>query len=655
MTRRLCAVTVCVALCAGAAQAQAPRLDGVRVNLWPSPRVVPADGKTASTVRAEFRDAGGRPIADGGTVVFRIEGGELSLGGDERRQVVTTTTEGGAATVYATSTAPGAARVYAELTTGEGRNRTTVTFVEEGSSLLGGVGVVQVRGGWVGYALDLALVEARDEAEVEFGGVRIVAQDVLQVDVNALTVTAVNARVEVNERSLQAQAVTYDLMTGEGALQRLGDVGVERFCFDCYSLEEREPEDELRGEQFRLNSAEAGAWAVADGVSIYPQEKIVLRSGALYTGGEKVLDLPTYWLIAMPGYTGTTHSQVLGVNSEGGLAVDFPYFYRVTETTTGAVKLQKGASSGSVIARDDWSLAVEEAYDTGTTEGSVSVTGLPRSDWGMEWRDQRDLGGRRDAHITAYTPDHESYYANANVYEWQGDRRLNLSASLQRPRGSNLSYGLSADWLTFNQPVRSLNASYRLGTAVGLRHVAGMDDGVVGEYQGYGSLDFRRERLSERTSLTPRLSNLFTWDTGGYQQNSLRGELELRQIVSSDKSVRLSYQAQLTSGDNAEGYEHLVNLNLRAYHGRRFRSYLSSTYDLSDEELYAFGVVDYDIDERWRLGLAGTYYQVDTGAYDDIEITVARDLGGTELGLRWSEASGRISVEVGEFTGLGLY
>ncbi len=646
-------VLAALMLCTGV-YGQAPRFNGVRVNLWPSPRVVPADGKSQATIRAELRDRNGRAVADGTTVVFRIEGGQLSLDGNERRQVITTETVNGAAEVYATGNEPGTATVYAELTTGQGENRVSVAFVEEGSTLLGGTEVVHVRGKWVGYALDLGIIEARDEAEVEFSGVTIRSPDVLQVDVNNLRLTAMNATVEARGRTIEANEISYDLMSGQGRLRRVGVAGYEELCFDCFTLEGREPEEPLSAEAFRLDTADAQVWAVASGVSVHPQEKVVLRNATLYAGGEKVMSLPRYWIIAMPGYTGTTHSRVVGVNSEGELAVDFPHFYRVTETRTSAIKLQHGASSGSVIARDDWSLALEESYDVGAAEGAVSLVGLPRDDWGLEWRDQRTLGGERDGYFTVYSPDHESWYADANVFEMRGNERLNLTATVQKPEGGDVSYAVGADWLTMNRPLGLWNASYRVGTSVGLRHAESLDQGLVGENQLYGAVDLPRYHVGERTSVTPSLSNLYTWDTEGYAQNSLRGELRLRQIVSSDKSLTFSYQAGLTSGDADRGFEHAVDLNLRAYHGRDISSYVTTTYDLSDKEFYGFGLVDYYIDDKWRVGLAGTYYDLSDGSYDDIEVTVARDVGPTEVGLRWSESSGRISLELGNFAGLGL-
>lgn len=641
-------------LCCGLAAAQMPRYDGVRINLWPSPRALPADGKSSATIRAELRDAASRPVADGTTVVFRVEGGALSLDGSERRQVVTTDTVGGAATVYVTSSEIGTATVHAEVATGEGKNQVTIAFVAEGSSLLSGTTVAHVRGNWVGYALDMAIIEARDEAEVEFAGVFVRSPDVLQIDVNRLTVKALNAEIEADGRTLHADDLSYNLLSGEGVLRRVGDEGVERKCFDCFTLQEREVERQITADTFRLATADAAIWAVADGISVHPHEKIVLRGATLYAGGDRVTDLPRYWVMAMPGYTGTTHSRVLGMNSHGEFAVDFPYFYRVDETRTGAVKIQRGATAGSVIARDDWSLALEEAYSNSRAEGSISLIGLPQDDWGLQWRDQRRLGSLGDGHFTVYSPDHHSYYGDASIYSWNAERRLNLTASLRLPRRENLSYAVGADWLTMNRPFGAWNASYRVGTAVGLRHVDGYDDGIVGENNLYAALDFPRAYLAERTSVSPSISNLFAWDTSGYARNSLRGELRMRHIVSSDMSINASYTGRYTSGDAASGYSHLLNLDLRAYYGRDISSYVTTSYDIGDERFYGFGLVDYRLDDSWRLNVAGTYFDHEDDAFSNVEVAVARKIGPTEVGLRWSEASGRISLEFGDFRGLGI-
>jgi hypothetical protein len=316
----LCALLSSVAL------AQAPRLDGVRIELRPNPRVVPADGQTASTVRAELRDTENRPVPDGTTIVFRIEGGSLDAGGGQRRSAVTVTTSGGAATVWATSTTVGSATIYAEVVTGGGRNQVQIHFTEEGATAVREARVVHVRGGWVGHAQELGMVEARTGArgpgQVVFGSVRIVA-DVVQVDTTTLVVKASDAIIQVGDKSIEALDLYYELMSGRGYVRRLGEEGVERLQFDCYTMQETAPEEPIAPEVFRLNQAEALTWAVARSVSIYPYQKIVLRNASIYVDGERLIKLPKYWLIAMPGYAGTTHSQMVSVNSAGELGVDF--------------------------------------------------------------------------------------------------------------------------------------------------------------------------------------------------------------------------------------------------------------------------------------------------------------------------------------------
>lgn len=648
-----CAVCLCVLL-SSVALAQAPRFDSVRIELRPNPRMVPADGQTSSTVRAELRDKENRPVPDGTVVVFRIEGGSLDAGGGQRRSAVTVTTSGGAVTIWATSTTVGSATIYAEALTGGGRNQVKIYFTEEGAAMVRQARVVHVRGGWVGYAQELSMVEARSgergRGQVVFGTVQIVA-DVVQVDTSTLVVKATDATIHVGDKSIEAPDLYYELMSGQGYVRRLGEDGVERLCFNCFTMETTTPEAPVTPEVFRLNQSEAVTWAVARSVSVYPYQKIVLRNASIYVDGDRFLRLPKYWIIAMPGYAGTTHSQMISVNSAGELGIDFPYVYRVTDTSTSSVNVQRGAANGSVIARDGWSLAIEEAYETDAVRGAVAVAGLPREDWGFEWREARQLDEHRELHVTAFSPDHQSTYLDTSMYKWASEYRLNMRGFYSRPHGYGDSYGMNADWLTHSRPLGKWAASYRLGTGVGAGHTDGRDDGLVGEHQVYAGLDFPRRFVSESTSLTPSFSNLFVWDTGGYHYESMRGELAMRRVINSNASMGLSYEAQYTTGDGARGFEHLLSFDGSVYRGQLWHSYLMATYELEDANTYAYWLLDYYPDPTWRVGLGATYYDFGGEAYDDLEVTLARSMAGREVGLHWSHETGRVSLELGGFGG----
>lgn len=614
---------------------------------------VPADGKTRSQIRARVRNAQGQPVPDGTQVMFHIEGGHLSEGQEPPRTSLPVSTVGGYARAYATSTQVGRATVTATAPMLATSAKRYLYFAEEGAAIEAAPRVLTVRGPWVGYAIDLNVVEAQGDTHTVFGPLRIDAADSVQVDVNRLTVKARGLQSGVTatagDASLSGEDLYYDLGSEWGAIKSLTDAGLQQVFFDGYTLEKIEPPGELPQDAFSAAAAETDAWAVARSISVFPYEKLVLRHASVYAGAKRLMKLPKYWVVGMPGYAGTTHSQMVGLNSSGGIAIDFPFFYRVTDDRTGAVKVQRGATGASVVARNEWSLALEEAYDTGDVEGAVTIAGLPREDWGIEWRDSRTLWGGNEGHFNVYSPDHESLFADADVYEWAADHRLSLRAHFERPASQDESYGASADWLTHSRRLGRWNASYRLGTAVGARHKAEHDRGVVGEHQVYAALDLPRRHLDRRTSLTPSFSSLLAWDTGGYRYQSLRGELRLRRIFSSSLSVQVSYEPQFTSGDYSRGLEHVFGLDTRWYHGGRWHSYLNGTYELPDGDAYAYWLLDYYLNRDWRVGFGALYYDYSEGSYDDFQITVGRLVGGREIGLRWSQESDTISLELGGF------
>src|SRR5438477_2879440 len=75
-----------------------------QLNAFPSVSV--ADGRSTTTITADIRDSGGRPVADGTRVVFNTTLGSF-------RDSVATTTNGIARVILVAGTAPGVARITA--------------------------------------------------------------------------------------------------------------------------------------------------------------------------------------------------------------------------------------------------------------------------------------------------------------------------------------------------------------------------------------------------------------------------------------------------------------------------------------------------------------------------------------------------------------
>lgn len=611
-----------------------------------TPQRVPADGQTRARIRVEVRDAQGHHPPDGTAVIMHTDLGLLSEGKTQKSVYLTVRTSGGFARAFATSDTPGTAIVTINVQ--DSRNFGRVEFLPKGEVAAPEARVIDIRGGWVGYSLDLNMVEARDEATVRYGGMTIEADDILQLDIEQMILKTEPTVVKRGSQELAGEDLYFDVRRKRGALHRFGDEGLERVFFDIYNLTPREFDWELPHDAFRFNDSYAQIWLVADSISVFIGEKIVLRHATVYIDGEKAMSLLPYWIIAMPGYTGASNTQILGLSSDGGLAVNFPLFYRVTEQATGAVEIQKGARAGSVIAAQGWSLGLREEYRSGDVEGSVVVGGLPRSNWGVEWSDRRRVFGDAFGDFRIGWPDHRNVFADANIYDYRDGYSFNVRGYYDALRTAPDSYGVEADWLTSSRPLSTdRRDTFRLGTSLGLRHRAGEKAGLTFSNELYGGLDFHSWRLGRQAWLTPAVSNVYYWDTADYSSNNARGSLRLRKYFGDSVDLYLDYSTEYASGDAYhQGWRQVLSTDVRAY-ANKWATYLNASWDLTDDSTYGYLAFDYYLSDRWRLGLLGTYYKFEEAEFDDIELEAGwRIWQDREIGLRYSQDTSKFSLEL---------
>lgn len=635
-------------MASGATQAQMERAGFYRIQATVTPRQVPADGKSQARVRVEVRTSRGGAAPDGTQVVLHTNIGQLSLGATGYVQSLTTRTSGGFATVYASSNVPGTATISIQVA--DARSFVYLDFLPEGEVATPEVRLLDVKAQWVGYSPDLNLIEARDRVQLKYGKLLIECAAVAQIDVEGNIVKAQNVVFRRGEAQLEGEDVYFDLAAKRGVLRRFTEGGLQRVYFDAIGLRPLPEEWEIPPDAFRLDQREGATWFVARSLRFFLQEKIVLRNATLWMGEKKMFSFPPYWIIALPGYTGASNTEAVGMTSSGGLALDFPFFYRVTETATGSVRIQHGASAGSVMARRGWSLALSEEYRLASgVEGEFLLSGLPRRDWGFEWRDARPLGGNAFGYFNFSMPDHQSVFADANVYDYNSRGRLNLRAYFDAPQNYSTSYGLVGDWLMEPQPLGKSRLAYRLGVSLGARRYPGEDETVLVN-ELYQDLSLGNVAWGKKTKLEPQISNLFSWDTSGAARNSLRTDLRLEHQFQPTFLMGLDYSAEWqTSTDKDTKLQQLVGLDLRANQGARWASFLSATYDLSRSDLYGFFNFDYQLSKQWRLGLLATYYDMEQTSYRDVEISLRRTLGNREISLTYSTQTGKFFLTFGGF------
>lgn len=639
---------IAAASASGVARAQSARSGAYRVTVTATPRHVPADGQTAARLRIDVRSQNGSAAPDGTQVVVRTDLGQLSLGTIGQQTSLTVATSGGFVAVYATSLAPGTATITTQVA--DTRTVYYVDFIPEGERVQPDQRVLDISGNWVGYSPALNVIEARDQAQVRLGRVVLEAGGLVQIDVGALTLKAQKVAIRRGEKSLVGEDLYYDLATKRGVLRRFGDGKVERVFFDVLGLEPADREWEIPEDAFRVDRRESDMWLLARTISFFLREKIVLRKGSIWSQGQKVFNFPPYWIVGLPGYTGVSNSQALGVSSGGGVALDFPFFYRVTNTATGSVKIQNGASSSTFTTRSGWSIGLEEEYRSlSGTEGSLELAGLPHDDWGVSWTDSRTLFGTGLASTNVSMPDHRSLFADWNLYDYRGQGRLSVRAYYNSPVGFETTYGLAGDWLGDPRPIGSHNLHYRFGASVGGLQYADVSSPVLA-WEGYAELSLGSRTIGDRTRFYPTVSNTYSWDSGGFSRYSARGDLRLTHEFTRSCSASLDYGTEWRSGDVVGGSRlQTLGLDLRAYHGGKWFAYANGTLDITNDDLYSFASLDYYVNRDWRCGLRSTYYDFDETLYKDLELSLGRAFGSREISLQYSTNTGDIWISLGGF------
>jgi len=650
------AALMCAVVVAGEAHAQGVRFGQNRIVVTANPSRLPADGQTPTRIRIEVRDQSNNPVPDGTEVVVSTNTGDLISDTGAKQTTMTVRTDGGYALVSLTSREPGTATVRVQYR--DSRNQVLVEFIPLGERGRARSMVVHVEGGWVGYSSDLLLMEARGPAELRYRGLQIRA-DCLQVEPQALRVRAYGVKLKRNNVELEGEEVYLSLTSMKGVLRRFGAEGVEETQFNAFTLKPTQTEEPLPENAFRQDTREGRVWLVAKSIALFPGEKIVLRSATLHVDGHKILRYPPFWVIAFEGYQGSSNSNFVSFDSSGGLAIDFPFFFSVTDTSTGAVKIQRGATSGSVMARQGWSLALEQTYEQPGQDarGVLTIAGLPRSNWGIEFHDIRKILGGADSSLSIASPDHKNLFTDFSVFKYGKAGNLGVQAHFDRDSHTgNLSYGVGGDFYSTGSPI-GRDVSFRWGSGIDAARAPTIDRNFVFEHKSAAFLDFRSWQASRSTSVLPALSDVVTWDTEGHVSNVAQAQVTLNQRIGQGVNVSLRYGLQQFSGrtryvtlDTQEGPSHQVSLNVSAFASRHWDAMVNTNWDMTEGTLYAFGSLNYRPWRRWRFGLVSSYYRYPGMSFEDMEISVNRTIWGREVGVRYSTADGHFSLQMGAFS-----
>ncbi len=256
-------------VCPETVMAQGGRLGNYQITAVPNPRSVPADGKTAARIRIEVRDNSGRPAPDGTKVVVSTDLGHVGESEFDRTSAVTVETTAGFAMVFATSDTPGLATIRASVGTSRSNN---------------------------------VYLEFRPEGQAAGPELRVVnsGADIVQLDVANMVLRAQPATITRDEQQLTGENLFFQFNAKRGAVQQLTDAGLQQVGFDIYNVKARPLDWDLPNNPFRLLPVVGDTWLIADSITLFVGEKIVLRHAAVYVGSDKVASLPPYLCPVIP-------------------------------------------------------------------------------------------------------------------------------------------------------------------------------------------------------------------------------------------------------------------------------------------------------------------------------------------------------------------
>jgi hypothetical protein len=612
----------------------------IRLTAYPTAAV--ADGASQILITAEVRTAQGKPAPDGTQVAFNTTLGAF-------REPIVATEGGVARATLIASQLPGTATLTATAIGLGVVGETQVLFVATQEELRSATDYVQVLGTeYLAYANEQRVIAASGKertASVRFGFTLIQADD-LQLEVDNLRVKARNAVLRFGSEQNEFAELSYELRSsqGFGVRQRENRWEVVRVRSGAV-----EPFDAVAPpELFQFaDISESELVIKAAQIWFYPGERIQFHRAEFYVGEVKSLSLPLYSQSLWSGGVGS--DTLVGVQN-GQVYLDVPYYYALTPTQIGALRLRTAQVGGRTMgAARGMFLDLEHEYRVGLGTGVFSLTSLARDDWGLNWRHQQPLSPNTRFSLWLDSPAHRGLYGSVQLSHqargystgvtvagstfWQGARANSLRSDLfiettpRRVAGAPLRQSLSLS-LTTNRTQNALGTQNREGIGVRARW------------------NLIPQSLGSSTTLTGGVT------VGRFVGNlpnagwSLTGTLGITHALGTGGVLSLNYDyAQDALGVNLLGRHRLSGSLSWSLSDRYYLTgYLSRALDANSVSYV--GDFSWRISPLWRMGVGYTLQSYNQYDFRDQTFTIAYRIGYREVALTWSSFTRRWSFDL---------
>ncbi len=607
------------------------------ISVTPYPSSIIADASSFSTITAEVRDELGKSVPDGTSVDFTTSLGVIDRTG--------TTISGTARARLQSGAVTGAATVTVVVRGSSAVNRTRVLFVAPGEELPDEtyVDVGSDQGG-VGYDMSRSIMEA-GSAVVKHRGV-VIRAAMVQIDaergiLRSLTLPGdPDIEIKRGDKVVKASALYYDFSELGGVILTPEADGAIRMKFSAREMTtEPDQEADPRVRFDIVSLADASMYINADRVLLKPGGELKMITARVYFEGERVVTIPLHRIIL--GGQGAGSDRMVSYGSEG-LRLDIPFYYMLTPTGTGAVRMKHSEQTGWGYYSETpgWQMDVEQQYTSGDSAGTVAVSRVGGSDWGMRWQQRQEYTNNSRTFTYLDFPQHRDLYGTLDYSRAFRDKTLSLTLRGSKPKDTIGRMAANMNLQTKMRPLigKAVSALFSVKTTYDSRAVTDRMGGGLG-MQLYGM----PINLGGLTSLSGSLAASQVWG-GSTPGHSVYGNAGIYKQLGGVGSITLNYN-YIWESFSLGGTSQTVSADMSISPFKRVSLRLSGVKSLMDDSTSVFVEAGYWMGPRWEFRALGTRQTFQDYTFGDTQFVLVNYIGRQEARLVWSQSRRKFIFE----------
>ena len=603
------------------------------------PQAIVADGKSDTIISAEVRDSNGRNVPDNTVVEFTASQGiiESSAG-----------TVAGVARVRLQSSANvGTAMVSAVVIGSSAVAQTRVDFLAPGTEMFDESFISISSKKYLGYDMAGKIIDAAGGVEIHSRGIDISVEE-CQLDARKTVLRAKgrlggsNIILKRGDKQLEASELYYDFISMSGVILTPAEDGARRMRFRGRDFFTQVDEDPDKNVTFDFTPVGPDTMFIKSrSIIVRPGEEIKFKRADFYLKGEKVLGVPLHVESLNGQQKGV--AQVMSYGTDG-LRLDVPFYYSISPNGTGALRLKHGSDAGWGLGSGNapWQLDLDQEYNIGSsTDGAFTMDRITSSQWGAKWTQRHEFDN--DAQLYTYLdfPSHQSLYGSADYSRSFDNYTFTMNMRGDRRSSSNVGYYTSACLQSRPKPTLGGAVSYAYSTKLNYNSRLDEDNSKVGSGLGL-QLYGKPLRLGMNGNFNTSLS--VSQNIGGSDSGmSLWGNASYYQNLGTIGQFSLNYN--YAHGGSSGYSEQSISTDFSLTPSQKWQAYFNATYGLGDQSISAFGELSYLLMPTWRLHLLSNMQRYTGWDYSDVEIAIAKALGGHEAMLIWSQSQRRFRME----------